>query len=188
MIGIFLPGLIIFGVLALVCISDNIADAVRTYSDKKNKANEANEANEANKAWDIKFFKEDLEELFDRVRSLENTRRENQIALNDAKKIESRLDVVDNWRKNVLKGYCFKRIEFEEKENKAHFLVVCNQGKGRGLHTKHVECELVSKFSAQECIKKFAVPITIEQANDYFDNGFEWVPAYEKNADWPKMT
>lgn len=181
MIGIFLPGLIIFGVLALVYILDNIADAIKTYSDKRNKANKEI-------AWDIKFFKEDLEELYDRVRSLENTRRYNRIELNDAKKLESRLDVVDNWRKNVLKGYCFKLIEFEEKENKAHFLVVCNQGKGRGLHNKHVECELVSEFSAQERIKKVAAPITIEQANDYLDNGFEWVPVYEKEADWPNMT
>ena len=104
------------------------------------------------------------------------------------KKIKSRLDVVDNWRKNVLKGYCFKRIEFEEKENKAHFLLVVRDPyKDEVLRTKHVECELFKKFSAQECIKEVAAPITIEQANDYFDNGFEWVPVYEKDADWPNM-
>ena len=76
---VFLPGLIIFGLCTLMYISDNIADAIKTYSDKRNKANKEI-------AWDIKFFKEDLEELYDRVRSLENTRRDNRIELNDAKK------------------------------------------------------------------------------------------------------
>lgn len=171
---VILPGLIIFGLLVLIYLSDNIVDVLKTYSDKRNKAN---------KAWNTDYIEDYLKKLNQRVTRLENSRRKNIEIL------KSRLDVVDNWRKNVLKGYCFKQIEFEEKENKVHFLVVVyDLYKDGVLHTKHVECELVSKFSAQECIKKLADQITIEQASDYFDNGFEWVPVYEKNADWPKMT
>lgn len=106
----YIPGLICFGLFALMYVSDNIADAIKTYSDKRNK------------------------------------------------------------------------------ENKAHFLVVVyDLHKDGVLHTKHVEYELVSMFSAQERIEKLAAPITLEQASDYFDDGFEWVPAYEKYADWPNM-
>lgn len=177
---IFLPGLIITGMVTLIYVSDNIADAIKTYSDKRNKEN---------KAWNTKYTDAYFEDLVQRVEILQNDRTRKWKALNDIEILKGRLDVVDNWRKNTLKGYCFKRIEFEEKENKAHFLlVVRDPHRDEVLQTKHVECELVSKFSAQECIKEVAAPITIEQANDYFDNGFEWVPVYEKDADWPNMT
>ena len=172
----YIPGLICFGLFALMYVSDNIADAIKTYSDKRNKEN---------KAWNTKYTDAYFEDLVQRIESLQNERTRNWKVLNDIEILKGRLDLVDDWRKNVLKGYCFKRIEFEEKENKAHFLVVVHDLHKDGvLHTKHIECELVSKFSAQERIKKLAAPITIEQASDYFDDGFEWVPAYEKYADW----
>lgn len=33
----YIPGLICFGLFALMYVSDNIADAIKTYSDKRNK-------------------------------------------------------------------------------------------------------------------------------------------------------
>lgn len=183
---IFLPGLITFGLFALMYVSDNIAYAKKTYSDKRNKANKANKANEA---WNTKYSDDFLEVLDEKVRRLQNDRLGNWKVLNDIEILKGRLDVVDNWRHNVLKGYCYKMIEFEKEKGKMHFLVVGlgNPYAGVAEATNHIEWIKGELRTPQEHIKRHAIEITLEQATGYLYQGFVWVPAYEKQENWPAI-
>lgn len=174
----YITGLICFGLFVLMHVSENIADAIKTYSDKRNKEN---------KAWNTKYTDAYFEDLVQRIESLQNDRTRNWKALNDIEILKGRLDLVDDWRQNALKGYCYKLIEFEKKKGKMHFLVVGlgNPYAGVAETTNHIEWIKSDLSTPQEHIKSYAIEITLEQATGYLEQGFVWVPTYEKQENWP---